>query len=175
MIMFFFRSYQCLTSLLLSSCWLLKPKERVTELESTVQGLQSQLEQQEQDAQSVIDQWQEAFSTSDARCSELEKELENLKNNGVENSKVGGVEEAHSHDLSPGLQPQSANDFFSSGEPDSGNDRINALEGQLKETEAALREAREILSRDEDVVQQWEGMYNIAFGGSFLLLVLFGL
>ena len=163
----FFRSYQCLTSFVVVILLVLNPKERVTELESTVQGLQSQLEQQELDAKSVIDQWQEACSTSDARCSELEQELENLKKDSIENAKVGGVEEAPSHELSPGVQTQSAHAFFSTGEPDSGNHRINALEEQLKETEAALREAREILSRDEDVVQQWEGMYFAAFRGTF--------
>lgn len=53
--------------------------DRVSELESTIQSLQTQLEDQEQEATNVIAQWQESFSEADDKCAELEKELETTR------------------------------------------------------------------------------------------------
>ena len=49
--------------------------DRVAELESTIQSLEAQLEQQEQEATNAISQWQESFSEADDKCAQLDKEL----------------------------------------------------------------------------------------------------
>jgi chromosome segregation ATPase len=53
--------------------------DRVSELESTIQSLETQLEDQEQEATNVIAQWQASFSEADDKCAELEKELETAR------------------------------------------------------------------------------------------------
>ena len=135
-------------------------KERVADLESTVQGLKDQLEQREQDAKSEIDILQEACGASDARCAQLEQELKSVK----EECRQQPTKDRN-EGIEPASQSLSAHDFFSSVGNEPANepvsDRITALEAQLKESETALKEAREILARDEDVVQQWEGMYMV--------------
>jgi chromosome segregation ATPase len=50
--------------------------ERVAELEATVKSLETQLQEQEEEANNVISQWQESCTASDDKCSELEQKLE---------------------------------------------------------------------------------------------------
>lgn len=52
---------------------------RVSELEANVQSLEMQLADQEREANDVISQWQESYSTADDKCKELSSELHAAK------------------------------------------------------------------------------------------------
>ena len=140
----------------LLTCYFVADKERVAELESTVKALESQLEEQEQEANVVIEKWQESCAAAEERCSNLEQELDALK----AKDHPEGMEGTQNTDtpLNEGAEvtSQTALDFF--GQPDRRD--IAELEARLREKEAALQEAQESLARDEDVVSQWEGRCN---------------
>ena len=52
---------------------------RVSELEANVQSLETQLADQEREANDVISQWQESYSLADDKCKELSSELHAAK------------------------------------------------------------------------------------------------
>ncbi|CAJ1953476.1 unnamed protein product [Cylindrotheca closterium] len=54
-------------------------KDRVTELETAVQSLESQLKEQEKEAYNAISQWQESYTAADEKCAALETELTALR------------------------------------------------------------------------------------------------
>jgi predicted RNase H-like nuclease (RuvC/YqgF family) len=53
--------------------------ERTAELEATVDSLKIQLQEQETEASEAIEQWQESYTLSEEKCTELAQELEKLK------------------------------------------------------------------------------------------------
>jgi chromosome segregation ATPase len=120
---------------IVSQQWLtfvfLSKSGRVAELEATVQSLETQMHDQEEEANNVISQWQESCTASDGSCAELEKELAALRKDKE------SLDIATKADLTP-----------------ASNEELFAKLGAL---EAELKEAQETLSRDEDVVSQWEG------------------
>ena len=132
------------------------PKDRVAELESKVKDLENQLEEQEREANNVIDQWQENCAVSDSKCSELEDELDAArKENEILRQSSGdhGVNTLNARSLE--------------GEPEGSAQlaqRIEELETQLQEKEQVLLQLQDTLANDEDVVHQWEGMYYTHYG-----------
>ena len=53
--------------------------ERVAELEITVEALQNELREQEDEANEVIRQWQDNCTASELRCSIIEEEMKESK------------------------------------------------------------------------------------------------
>jgi nickel-dependent lactate racemase len=113
------------------------------------------LEQQEEEANAVIDKWQENCTTSEERCTMLEQELETIKMEKEYLLSTANKEEKATS-VSLGAESQTASDFFSGGvqEPQ----YIEELEAKLRRTEQALLESQATLARDEDALQRWEGM-----------------
>ena len=109
------------------------------------------MEEQEREANNVIDQWQENCAVADSKCSELETELDAARK---ENEILRQATGDHSDNL---LNPKSPD-----GGPEASSQlaqRIEQLEAQLQEKEQALSQLQDTLANDEDVVHQWEGMF----------------
>jgi hypothetical protein len=107
--------------------------------------MQHQLEEQEREAHDAISKWQESYTASEGRCTELEAELKLVisEKNKFEN-KLKSVEKT--------------NESISSGDCDHGNPENSSKPlDQIFELQEALKAAQETLARDEEVVQQWEG------------------
>jgi hypothetical protein len=113
------------------------------------------LEQQEEEANAVIDKWQENCTTSEERCTLLEQELQIIKMEKDALLSTANREEKATS-VSLGGDSQTASYFFSGGvtEPQ----YTKELEAKLRQTEQALHESQATLARDEDVLQGWEGM-----------------
>ena len=132
--------------------------DRVAELEAAVKQLEHQLEEQEEDANNVIEKWQESCAALDEKCSELEGQLEGFKK-GAETFKYSD------DDGDVATTPNSADREHRSisearfGDEESAQ-RIEELEAQLREKEQSLKQLQETLVSDEAVVQQWEGMLS---------------
>jgi chromosome segregation ATPase len=111
--------------------------DQVAELESTIERLKGQSEEESSAADDAISQWQESYTELEVRNSELESQLETLTKekdellNTERPSIVLGVEELRSE-----------------------KDR---LEQELRERDEALAAAREDLNQDAEVVHEWEG------------------
>ena len=121
-----------------------------------MKGLENQLEEQEQEANAVIEKWQESCTATEERCSNLEQELHALKAQDLHAGMEGTQNIDTPMDERAEVTSQTALDFF--GQPE--RQGIGELEARLREKEAALQEAQESLARDEDVVRQWEGRYS---------------
>jgi chromosome segregation ATPase len=111
--------------------------DQVAELESTIESLKGQLEEESRAADDAISQWQESYTTLEVRRSELETQLEAL-------SKEKG-------EL---LNAQSSSSTMVIEELRSEKDR---LERELREKDEALAAAKEDLNQDAEVVHEWEG------------------
>jgi chromosome segregation ATPase len=143
---------------------------RVAELQATVKDLEDQLQQQEEEANTAITQWQDNCATSDERCSQLDKELELLatekdslskaldtvEQDNAQLEETRQVLEEKSTSLGAGLSEEPAKVL-------EGETSSEYIEQQLRETEKELREAKESLTRDEDIVHEWEGMFVLSF------------
>ena len=134
--------------------------ERVSELESALQEMKSQLEQKEQESHDVMEKWHVICNGHEERCVRLEEELE------VAKKEKYALEEERRPIVDNQLEPMSpsdalsASEFFGGGETDGHHvnpQLIKQLESQLQEKEDALQQAREALVKDEDVVHEWEG------------------
>jgi chromosome segregation ATPase len=99
--------------------------------------LESQLEEQSSEADNAISQWQESYTTLEVRKSELETQLETLKQEKEEL-----------------LNTQSSSNALEVEELRSEKDR---LEQELQGRDEALAAAREDLNQDAEVVHEWEG------------------
>ena len=132
--------------------------DRVVELEATVKRLELQLEEQEEDANNVIDKWQESCAALDEKCSELERQLEGFRkdNETVKHSDNDG-DVAVTPNSADREQRTMSEARFGEEEP---AQRIEELEAQLREKEQSLKQLQETLVSDEAVVQQWEGMLS---------------
>jgi chromosome segregation ATPase len=145
---------------------LLLATERVAELETQVTSLEGQLQEQENDANVVISQWQESYSASDEKCSELGKELETITEEKESLEKALETVEKDNGELVENKSTLEAKILSLEGS-------LNRASGQeqpllrsdddllvrLSETEEELKIAKEALARDEEVVKQWEGMF----------------
>lgn len=114
--------------------------ERVAELEATVQSLEQQMQDQEEEANNVISQWQESCTASDDMCSELKKELEEVRKD--------------KESLDKALESGGSVQVVESPPTNEGE-----LLKKLSDTQEELKIAKETLSRDEVVVHQWEGTF----------------
>jgi uncharacterized protein involved in exopolysaccharide biosynthesis len=118
--------------------------DQVAELESTIERLKSQLEEQSGEADNALSQWHE-------RSSELEKQLETLTKEKEEllyterSSSTMAIEELRSEK--------------------------DGLEQELRERDDALAAAREDLSQDAEVVHEWEGKLLRCCSFSLLFVV----
>jgi hypothetical protein len=143
-----------------------------------VKDLEAQLQEQEQDANIAITRWQDACSTSDERCTELEKELELMTAKRQTLSESVGIEENDDEYI---LEKGPASEEKDS----STDDKIDSLESELKseivpntvhpevstpeesedllarsrQMEDELRQAKESLARSETIVHQLEGKF----------------
>jgi chromosome segregation ATPase len=109
-------------------------------LESTIESLETQLEQQSSEADNAISEWQESYTALEVRSSELEVQLETLTK---EKEELLNEERLISE---PGQSPQFE-------ELRSEKER---LEQQLRQRDEALVAARQDL-QDAEVVPEWEG------------------
>jgi chromosome segregation ATPase len=113
--------------------------ERVAELEATVQSLEQQMQDQEEEANNVISQWQESCTASDDTCSELKRELEEVRKDKE------SLDKALESGGSVQVESPATNE--------------EELLKKLNDTQEELKIAKETLSRDEVVVHQWEGTF----------------
>jgi chromosome segregation ATPase len=111
--------------------------DQVAELETTIEGLESQLEEQSSEADNAISQWQESYTTLEVRRSELEAQLETLTREKEEL-----------------LNAQSSSNALAFEYLRSEKDR---LEQELQERDESLAAAREGSNQDAEVVHEWEG------------------
>ena len=125
--------------------------DRVAELGATVELLKKQLQEQEEEANNVISQWQDSYNDAENRCAEMEQELANIRNEKDTAISEEPVQECDQ----PGTQDQE-------------------LMARIDSLEVELTQARDALSGDEDVVNQWEGeSFTCSFfveGDGFLTL-----
>ena len=150
-------------------------EERVAELEAQIGVLNSQLREQEEDANKAIAQWQESYSDTDNRCQELEKSLEllqqekNTLEKAIQDAKdeQGGYLEGKAaldetiasmeNVLDKELNDIKKEDTLESKTLEEtlaiGGEASNEVIVQLREELAA---AQHTIAQDEDVVQQWE-------------------
>jgi chromosome segregation ATPase len=115
--------------------------DQVGELESTIESLERQLEEQSSAADDAISQWQESYTALEVRSSELETQLETLTKE---------KEELLNAERSISVPGQSAAFDELRFEKD-------RLEQELQERNEALAAAREDLNQDAEVVHEWEG------------------
>lgn len=152
-----------------------------------MKDLEAQLQEQEQEANIAITRWQDVCTTSEERCSELEKELELMTAKERTMSESVDIEENDDEDI--------VEKELASEEKDSSMDgNIDSLESELKsemasfendlqaasdavspgvstpeesvdllarsrQTEDELHEAKESLARSETIVHQLEGTF----------------
>ena len=109
--------------------------DRVAELGATVEELQKQLQEQEEEANGVISQWQDSYNDAEQRCGEMEKELERLRD---------------------GADSQSPKAEGQNMERTPNQTRDQDLIAKIDNLELELAQATDALSGDEDVVNQWE-------------------
>jgi chromosome segregation ATPase len=114
--------------------------DQVAELETTIESLESQLEEQSSAADNVISEWQESYSALEVRSSELETQLETLRQ---EKQELSNAERSISV---PG-QSAAFEELRSQKE---------RLENELRQLDEALSAARQDLQDAEDA-QEWEG------------------
>ena len=128
------------------------------DLESEVKALETQFQEQEEEASNVIKQWQESSSVLDEKCTELEEELEASTTEKrslektletMQNEQEQSVEEKSSFESKIASLEEALK-----REQTSGNEKLAA---QLREKEEELRQGHDTIARDEKVVQQWEG------------------
>jgi chromosome segregation ATPase len=134
-----------------------------------MKNLEIQLEEQD----NVVSQWQKSCATSEERCSQLKTELEALAAEKDSLAKALDTVEQDNEQLEEMRQVLEEKIVSlgagSSEEPakviggETSPEDIEHLRDQLRETEEELREAKESLTRDEDVVHEWEGMFVLRF------------
>lgn len=131
--------------------------DRVKDLDAEVMALQKQLQKQEEDATNAIQQWQEGSNIVDEKCIELERELEvtmkekksleaTIEKLKFEQEQYAGVKssfEAKMSSLEEALKGGEATD--------------KELTAQLRLKDEELRQARDHIARDEDILRQREG------------------
>jgi DNA repair exonuclease SbcCD ATPase subunit len=129
--------------------------ERVTELETLVKSLESQLEEQERDASEAITQWQNNATEADEKAREIEEklsqEVSSLQSTTMEIDEERSTLKQRVAELQNSLASMQSTLDHSERDAD--------LAGKLERKEQELHEAKETLTRDEDVVKQWEGKY----------------
>jgi len=127
-------------------------EERVMELETLVKTLQSQLEEQEQDASEAIALWQNNATEADEKAREvdekLSKEVSSLQSTIMQIDKDRSTLKDKIAELHNSLASMQSTEVLSARDVD--------LAKELEKTEKELDEAKETLARDEDVVKQWE-------------------
>jgi len=135
----------------------LLPIDRVAELESEIDQLQSQLREQEQEATDAIAQWQDSSTMAENRCSELENQVSSLQEENkslLEQSKVSiaataeGTGEVNEQEITHAEPTDRDGDAMAS---------FDSLKQALERKEDELRVAQETILGDAEVVQQWEG------------------
>jgi capsule polysaccharide export protein KpsE/RkpR len=114
--------------------------DQIAELESTIESLEGQLEEQSSAADNVISEWQESYTALEVRSSELETQLETLTQ---EKEEVLNTERSISV---PG-QSAAFEELRSEKE---------LLEQELRQRDEALVAAQQDL-QDAEVAQEWEG------------------
>lgn len=108
--------------------------ERVAELDALVKDLEEQLAEQEETANSVIEQWQES-------CTALEERNKELMQSPEEAGETKEREGINGHE---------------------GNSKtLTTLLAELEETKAAFAEAQAKLEDDDNVVVKWEGKNSL--------------
>lgn len=142
--------------------------DRVAELEAEVGSLQTQMQEQEEEASDAIAQWEETYTGAENKCSELEKELAVVKqkNGSLENrfeTTEGDSEPLADAKSSLDAQIATLEDVI-----DEETDQVNDIEGDsppaddsqgLEQLREELKAAHQALEQDEDVVHEWEGMW----------------
>jgi hypothetical protein len=114
-----------------------------------MRDLETRLEQQEEEANAVIDKWQESCTASEEKCSFLETELAAAKKD-LEASLVAQCErEDKGNSFTSDGQQQA---FSESGYPEA--DVSTQHHAQLP-----LGEGRDDLGPNNDIIQQWEGRF----------------
>lgn len=142
---------------------------RVAELETSIKSLETQLQEQEEEANNIITQWQDAYSASDERCSQLEEGL--LKATEEKRTILRDLESSQKDKEQLEVEKMSLEarivvlEDLQNEEQDqtvrreSSQNEIEELLTKLKAMEDELNEARKTLARDEDVVSQREGEF----------------
>ena len=131
------RHFKSLVDIIILNLALFFYADQVAELETTIESLESKLEEQSSEADNAISQWQESYTTLEVRRSELEKQLETLMK---EKEEVLNAERSSSRLTFEELRFE--------------KDR---LEQELRGRDEALAAAREDLNQDAEVVHEWEG------------------
>jgi hypothetical protein len=101
---------------------------RAAELEATVQSLNTQMREQEEEANHVISQWQDSCTAAEEKCRESEKELEALK-------------QAHL------VSPSNVVD----------EKEFNHLKSKLDQKDEQLRQALQVVEDNKTLIQHYQG------------------
>lgn len=119
------------------------------------------MQEQEEEATTAIAQWQESYTETDGRCSELERNFELLRDEKVALEKSLELarqkpealhEEKSSLEEAIDEKHEETNDGLKTRSPNSKDE--TDIVSKLREE---LEEAQNTIAGDEDVVHQWEG------------------
>lgn len=142
--------------------------ERVADLETEVQALNTQLQEEEEEATNVVNQWQESCSALDEKCTDLEKELESLA------EQKGSLE----HSLQTVQKQNEQLQLEKSSVEEKLIDQSKRWSKKEDQLQAKLTEKINELAKTQavtDVIQQWEGkkmVSNVSRRNSYLTLFL---
>lgn len=117
-------------------------QDRVSELETAMRDMETRLEQQEEEANAVIDNWQESCTASEEKCSRLETELAAAKQDLDASLVAQGEGEGKGNSFSSDCLQQTSADVSSQDH-----------------AQPPFGEGRDHLDPKNDVIQQWEGMF----------------
>jgi chromosome segregation ATPase len=129
--------------------------ERVAAFDIEEKALVAQLQEQEEEACNVIIQWQESSSVLEEKCVQLEKHLELMKE---EKGSIEKTLEAIEEEKSSLVEQVTSLEDTVQSQQSSGKDE--ELVSELQELREKEYELKETISRDEEAVHQWEGMYQ---------------
>eukprot|EP00980_Cylindrotheca_fusiformis_P000848 scaffold221_cov120-Cylindrotheca_fusiformis.AAC.9 len=134
---------------------------RVAELEAEIASMNTQIQEQEEEANAAIAQWQESYAETDNKCSALEKEVETLRAGKIELEKLVGTSSYNSEAF------QKKKMFLGkvSSLEDAEDEELDEMKNEIRSDETPevvsklreeLKNAQATILRDEEVVHQWE-------------------
>ena len=129
-------------------------------MESELASVHQQMEEQESEAVNAITKWQQNVIELEEKCAELE---ENLKKASESKDSVDTMNDASDREYSK-LKDENASlrkkiDHLETSSTGNSHIQVNSEihEDVIVELREALKIAQDTLSKDEKVVQQWEG------------------
>jgi len=135
-------------------------EDRVSQLEFELADVHQQLMEQEAEALDAIAKWQQNNVESEERCAELEQKLKNISNARESTEVINNLPDAEYiqlKELNISLQEKVKELEVSLDKKfDHQVDSKTRDKDTISELEEALKAAQKTLTRDEEVVQQWE-------------------